>query len=41
MNPEISAFYDTVDDIYLEKDPIEASLKQRRDRGGHVEAVIA
>lgn len=37
---EISAFYDTIDDIYREKDPIEASLKQRRVQGGDALAVL-
>ena len=38
---EISAFYDTVDEIYLENDPIDVSLKQRRVRGGNIESIIA
>jgi hypothetical protein len=29
-----------VDEIYLEKDPIEASLKIRRHRGGTIDTVI-
>lgn len=37
---EISAFYDTTDDIYREKDPIDVSLKQRRAQGGDVLAVL-
>jgi len=29
---EVSALYDHIDDIYLDMDPIEASLKQRKNK---------
>ena len=29
---DVSAFYDHIDDIYLDMDPIEASLKQRKNK---------